>query len=371
MPLTVLQVLPALDAGGVERGAVETAAELVRRGHRALAISAGGSLAAALTAAGARHYDWPIGRKSPLTLLLVRRLRRLLAAEQVDIVHARSRLPAWIAYLAWKGMSPRARPAFITTAHGPYSVNRYSGVMTRGQRVIAVSGFIRDYLLSNYPQLSPEKVVVIPRGVDPGQFPRGFTPDPRWQAQRRRDYPHLEGKTLITLPGRITRWKGHEDFIDVIAAVKRAHPDAHGLIAGAAHPARRRFYRRLRRLAAARGLAGDITFLGRRNDLREVLAVSAVVLSLARVPEAFGRTALEALALGRPVVACDHGGAREVLGELQPAGLVPPGDVAAVVEKILAFLAAPPAIAVNRTYTLERMLDSTLALYEQVRVAPE
>ncbi len=371
MPLTVLQTLPALEVGGVERGTVEVAGELVRQGHRALVISAGGALTADLLNAGARHYAWPVGKKSPLTLLLARKLRRFLTEEKVDILHARSRLPAWVAYLAWKNMPEETRPVFITTVHGPYSVNRYSEIMTRGRKVIAISEFIRDYILDNYPGVDPGKISVIPRGVDPKRFPGGYVADRHWLDKWRQTCPQAQGKALITLPGRITRWKGQADFIDIISALKQAGQNVHGLIAGGVSPDRQRFQRELRRMMATRGLDNHITFLGHRDDLREVLSVSDVVLSLAKKPEAFGRTALEALSLGRPVVAYGHGGAREVLDELQPDGLVAPGNIAAAVEKIQVFLETPPIIAPNRTYTLEQMLGKTLALYEQAHTSGE
>ena len=361
--LTVLQTLPALEAGGVERGALEVAGALARRGHRALVVSGGGALTAKLVDVGARHFTWPIGKKSPFTLLLARRLRRLLEAHQVDVLHARSRLPAWVAYLAWKGMPPCARPLFITTVHGCYSVNRYGEVMVRGQRVIAVSAFIRDYILSNYPRAEPDRISVIPRGVDPDVFRHGFTPPESWLRQWRQTHPQLQGKRLVTLPGRISRRKGHADFIRIIKALRLAGEPAHGLVVGAAH--RAGLERELRRRVAACGLRDDVSFLGHRDDLREVLSVSAVTLSLSAQPEAFGRTALEALSLGRPVVAYSHGGVRETLARLQPAGLTPPGDHRAATEKIRQFLRAPPVIAPNRDFTLAQMLDKTLTLYEQ------
>ena len=333
--------------------------------HRSLVMSAGGALTAELGAGGSRHYDWPIGKKSPSTLLLAFRLRRFLREEKVDVLHARSRLPAWVSYLAWKNMPAAERPLFVTTVHGPYRVGRYSAVMTRGQRVIAVSRYIYEYILANYPGTDPGKLAIIPRGVDPRRFPRGHNPAGDWLERWRSEQPQLQEKKLVTLPGRITRWKGHEDFIGIVGGLKQSGVNVHGLVAGGAEPRRRGFLKELKRLTARRGLEHDITFLGARTDLREVMCVSDVVLSLANVPEAFGRTALEALSLGRPVVAYNHGGAGEVLGELQPEGLVEPGDIASAAEKIRAFLDTTPAIAANRTFTLERMLDLTLALYER------
>src|SRR3990172_1594290 len=162
MTLTVVQVLPALESGGVERGTVEVARELSRRGHRARVVWGGGGRGAEWGAAGPRHITWAIGKKTPLTLHYVRPLRQLLASERVDVLHARSRLPAWIAYLAWRRMDPLRRPRFVTTVHGPYTVNRYSRIMTRGERVIAISSWIRDYILSHYPEVDASRITVIP-----------------------------------------------------------------------------------------------------------------------------------------------------------------------------------------------------------------
>lgn len=367
MRLTVIQILPALEVGGVERGTVEVAAELVRQGHRAIVISAGGRLVQELMAAGAEHLPWTIGAKSPFTLRYVPKLRRLLAETRTDILHARSRLPAWISYLAWRGMPAMARPRFVTTVHGPYTVNRYSRIMMRGERLIAISEYIREYVLKNYPDVDPARIRVIHRGIDPAQYPHGYTPPAGWLAEWRRMFPQLAGRQLVTLPARITRWKGHEDFIAILRALVEQELPVHGLIAGGAGAGRRRFLREIERLVAAASLGDRVTFLGQRNDLREIMSVSSVVMSLAATPEAFGRTALEALSLGVPVVAYAHGGVREVLDSIFPRGLVPPRDIAAASARIRELLAheirVPP---VAHPFTLRRMLDQTLAVYEDL-----
>ena len=168
--ITVVQVLPALESGGVERGTLEVGKYLVEHGHRSIVISAGGRLVEQLQREGSEHVSWEIGRKSPLTLLrYIGRLRRFLRKEKVDILHVRSRMPAWVCYLAWKSMSPAKRPHLVTTVHGPYSVNRYGKVMSRGERVIAISNMIMDYVRTNYPEVAPEHIRLIPRGVEIGR----------------------------------------------------------------------------------------------------------------------------------------------------------------------------------------------------------
>ena len=176
--LSVVQLLPALNGGGVERGTLEIARELVRRGHRSLVVSAEGRLVPELLRDGSEHLAWPIGVKSPWTLRWIRPLRRWLAEQRIDILHARSRLPAWVGWLAWRGMNPLTRPRFVTTVHGLYSASRYSAIMTRGERVIAVSETVRVYLQRHYPELPADRIQVIQRGIDPAAFPTAIAPPP-------------------------------------------------------------------------------------------------------------------------------------------------------------------------------------------------
>lgn len=158
--LTVVQLLPALEAGGVERSTLEIADALVRAGHRAIVVSAGGRLLPQLQALGAQHVALDIGRKSPLALRHLPALRRVF--EGADIVHVRSRLPAWLGWLALRAMPASTRPHFATTAHGLNSPSRYSAIMARGERVVCVSNTVRDYLLRHYPQVDPARLAVIP-----------------------------------------------------------------------------------------------------------------------------------------------------------------------------------------------------------------
>ncbi|MFG0296308.1 MAG: glycosyltransferase family 4 protein [Maioricimonas sp. JB045] len=362
--LTVLQVLPALDSGGVERGTLEVAEELVRRGHRSAVVSGGGRMVNRLLTAGSEHFTMPIGVKSPLTLRHVAAFRRLLLQFRPDILHVRSRLPAWIAWLAWKTLPADQRPHFETTAHGMYSVNRYSAVMTRGEVVIAVSNTIREYLLQNYPELPEERIRVVHRGVAPETFPRGFQAASSWTSKFLADHPHAAGKPLITLPGRITRLKGHLEFFDLIASLKDAGVEAHGLIVGGAERGKEHYLRELKSEVESRGLTRDVTFTGLRRDIQEIFSISRMVLSLSRKPESFGRTVLEAINLGVPVVGYDMGGVGEILEQLFPAGRVPPGDADALRECVQHVLAHPPEVPQNSRFTLQEMLDKTLDIYE-------
>ena len=363
--LTVLQALPALESGGVERGTLEVAKYLVEQGHRSLVMSAGGRMVEQLLREGSEHFGWPIGKKSPLTLQFIPRLRRFLLEQEVDILHARSRMPGWICYLAWKSMNPETRPRFVTTVHGLYSVTAYSSVMAKGEKVIAVSETVRDYILEHYPSVEPERIEVILRGVDSLDFPYGFTPGEDWKVRWRRDFPQLSGKKILTLPGRITRLKGHDDFIELIARLREKNLPVHGLIVGGAAPRKRRYLNELQALVRRFGLESGITFTGQRQDMREIMAMSQIVLSLSRQPESFGRTVLEAVSLGVPVVGYNHGGVGEQLAAILPRGAVPVGDVAAATAIVQRWLEHPPTIPRDQPFTLQRMLKATLEVYEE------
>lgn len=365
-PLSVVQLLPELEVGGVEQGTLEIAAALVAGGHRAVVISGGGRLVPKLAALGATHIMLPIGQKRWSSLLLIRRLREIFVSERIDLVHARSRLPAWLGYLALKGMPVAQRPRWVTTVHGPYTVNRYSQIMVSGERVIAISAFIQGYIARAYPHLEASRVRVIPRGVDRQQWPTDYAPPAEWLAEWREQHPTLNTCPALVLPGRLTRWKGPEDFLGVIARLRSQGIAVHGLLAGGPHPRKQAFERSLRALARELKIESDLSFLGQRSDLREVMAVSACAFSLTHIPEAFGRTTLEALSLGVPVIGYDHGGTGEILREVFPAGLVPPGDLDAAAQRCAQFLATPPSVQANHPYTTAQLQAATLAVYSEL-----
>jgi len=364
--LTILQLLPALESGGVERGTLEIARGLVQAGHRSLVVSAGGQLVSRLTGQGSEHIALPVGHKSLWTLGLVPRLRRLMQRERIDVVHARSRLPAWLAWLAWRGLPEGRRPAFVTTVHGLYSVGRYSRIMTRGERVIAVSGSARQYILDNYPHTDPGKIRVIERGIDPDVYPFGFRPGDSWISRWYRDFPFLLEHQVLTLPGRITRLKGHVDFLHLLAGLKEAGLPVYGLIVGAEDPRHRAYADELQRTVKNLGLDGRVTFTGHRMDLRDVLSMSNLVFSLSRKPESFGRTVCEALSLGVPVVGYDQGGVGETLARVYPHGRVPAGDVAALIDTTRQLLEQPVPVEPAAFASVQDMVDATLAVYHEV-----
>ncbi|MDP5053350.1 MAG: glycosyltransferase family 4 protein [Congregibacter sp.] len=365
--MKVLQVLPALDTGGVERGTLDIAKALVHAGHESSVLSGGGRLVSRLEKQGSEHVLWSLGKKSPLTVRHVLPLRRWLAAQRFDILHLRSRMPGWICWLAWRGMDPQTRPRLVTTVHGMHSVSRYSEIVTCGERVIVVSQSIRQYVLDNYPRCDPDKLRLIYRGINPLEFPRGHTASEQWLTQWYREFPQLLDQRVITMAGRLTRLKGHHDFIDVIEQLRHDGTPVHGLIVGGEDPKRMAYAREIYTAVEQRGLARHISFAGHRGDLRDIYSVSDVVLSLSTQPESFGRTVLEPLSEGRPVVGYGHGGVAEILEALYPRGAVPVRDVSAAASQISAILQgqiAPPRR--NDRFLLDIMAHDTLALYREL-----
>ena len=347
--LTVVQLLPALSSGGVERSTLEIGSALVTAGHQSIVVSAGGRLVAPLEAAGSEHLTLDIGRKSPTSLRHIASLRRLFAARHADIVHARSRLPAWLAAQALSAKhSPRAH--FVTTVHGLNSPGRYSGIMARGERVICVSQTVRDYVLQHWPRTPPERLAVIERGIDPAAYPR--QPPPR----------HDDGRRVLLMPGRGTRLKGHASAIDLLARVRASGVDASLWLPGAVEEGREHYLDELRARAHALGVLAQLRLDPPVEDMAAAYRESDVVLQLSAKPESFGRTVVEALSSGRAVVGWKHGGVGELLSRYFPPGMVALDDMDALLAATLAALSAPPPAPIH-AQTLKQMQDQTLELY--------
>jgi glycosyltransferase involved in cell wall biosynthesis len=362
--LTVVQLIPALDAGGAERSTLEIARALVAAGHRSIVVSSGGRLVARLVADGSEHIELPVEKKSLGTLRQVGVLRALFRREKPDIVHARSRVPAWLTWLALRGVAPR--PHFVTTAHGLNTPGLYSSIMTRGERVICVSNTVRDHLLHNYPRTDPAKLIVIPRGVDTDEFTFGYQPGDSWREWFFAEFPQLAGVPLVTLPGRGTRLKGHADAIELVADLKARGIEVALLLLGAHQPGREAYIAELEKLAASRGVADRLAISAQRDDVQDIYAISALILQLSHKPESFGRTVIEALSLCRPVLGYDHGGVGELLADLYPLGRVAPGDRARLAERAAELLARAPPISPLQSYRLGDMQAATLALYAEL-----
>ncbi len=362
----VVQALVSLDIGGSELVAVETTEHLCASGHQVTVLAATGPLAGRTSSAGASLLEWPVGRKRLSTLRYVKQLRTWLLQNQPDIIHAHSRMPAWVCYLALRKLPANQRPVLITSVHGQYSVNRYSAIMARGDQVVTVSNHIHDYTLKNYLPADSQKLHTIYGGINHADFPFGHQPDEAWWRKTLEEFPQLANKRLLLLPGRLSRYKGHAVFIGLLARLQAEYPDLHGIILGRARPGSR-YIKELEKLTTRNNLADKLTFTGTRTDIRDWMAASSQVFNLCSdPPEAFGRTVPEALSLGVPVIAWNHGGVAEILHELFPEGAVTPNDQLALAQKARTFLQDKPAVRQNDAFSLQTSMDQTMGLYRAV-----
>ena len=364
--MKVMQLLPELNSGGVERGTLEIARALVAEGHKSLVVSNGGRLVAQLEAEGSTHLTLAIHKKALSSLWQIRPLRQLIEQHQPDIVHVRSRVPAWLTHFALKGIPAARRPHLISTVHGFYSINRYSQIMTQAEKVIAVSDSVVKYITDNYKNCPAQDIVRIYRGIDPTAFPHGYQPSVQWLNQTFKDFPELENKFLLCLPGRITRLKGHETLIGLVEKLQQQYPNLHAVVVGGADPKKAAYLKEMQDTIQGKGLTEKITFIGHRSDIREWLAFSDVVLSLSNQAETFGRTALEALSVGTPVIGWNRGGVAEILSQLYPQGLIAVDDHAALFNAVKNHLDEPQQVKPVTTFSLKEMCDQTLHLYKQV-----
>ena len=364
--MKVMQLLPELNSGGVERGTLEIARALVAEGHESLVVSNGGRLVAQLEAEGSTHLMLAIHKKALSSLWQIRPLRQLIEQHQPDIVHIRSRVPAWLTHFALKGIPAERRPHLISTVHGFYSINRYSQIMTQAEKVIAVSDSVVKYITDNYKNCPAQDIVRIYRGIDPVAFPHGYQPSVQWLNQTFKDFPELENKFLLCLPGRITRLKGHETLIGLVEKLQQQYPNLHAVVVGGADPKKAAYLKEMQDTIQGKGLTDKITFVGHRSDIREWLAFSDVVLSLSNQAETFGRTALEALSVGTPVIGWNRGGVAEILSQLYPQGLIAVDDHAALFNAVKNHLDEPQQVKPVTTFSLKEMCDQTLHLYKQV-----
>lgn len=364
--MKVMQLLPELNSGGVERGTLEIARALIQDGHQSVVVSNGGRLVAQLQAEGSQHVSLAIHKKSLASLWQIRPLRQLIQQQQPDIVHVRSRVPAWLLHFALKGLPVQQRPHLISTVHGFYSINRYSAIMTQAEKVIAVSDSVVEYITAHYKNCPPENTVRIYRGISAQEFPHGYQPSALWINQTFKDFPQLENQFLLCLPGRITRLKGHETLIELMQQLQQHYPNVHAVVVGGADAKKQAYLEELERNIQTAGLRDKITFVGHRSDMREWLAFTDLVLSLSSQAETFGRTALEALSVGTPVTGWKQGGVAEILSQLYPQGLVEVDDLTGLINSVQQHIDHPQAVAAVTQFSLQEMCDQTLNLYKKV-----
>lgn len=372
-PPTVLQVLPGLVTGGVERGTVDMADALVQAGWRALVASSGGPMVRELERVGATHITLPLDSKNPFRMRTnASELARLIQEYGVHIVHARSRAPAWSAYWATR----RTGTAFVTSFHAPYKITGpvkrwYNSIMTRGDRVIAISQFIGRHILDHY-KIEPEVMRVIPRGVDLDRFDPELVSAER-MIQLSEAWRLEDGVPVIMLPGRLTRWKGQAVLIQAMAELRDV--PALAVLVGS-DQGRVAYREELETTVEKLELKSSVRFAGECRDMPAAYMLSDVVVSASTEPEGFGRVSVEAQALGRPVVGSNHGGVAETVLPGQTGWLVPADDpkaLAGALREALALAgetraawAARAMEHVRQNYTKQLMCARTIAVYQEL-----
>ena len=369
----VLQVLPRLETGGVERGTVDITAALTEAGRRAVVVSAGGPMVREIERAGGTHIALPVDSKNPLAIRKnVAALKEVIDTHGIGLVHARSRAPAWSA----KPAAEQSGVPFVTTFHGTYNFNnpikkKYNSVMAEGERVIAISNFIGRHVTENYG-VTEDRLRIIHRGINLDAFnPDSVSAERMIQLAQTWRLP--DDAPVIMLPGRLTRWKGQSVLIE--AARRLARTDVRVLLVGD-DQGRVAYREELESQIARIGAEGIIHLTGPCRDMAAAYMLADVVVSASTDPEAFGRVAAEAHAMGRPVIASDHGGARETVIAGETGWLVPPGDADALAQALRAALTmtgeeretvARRAIAhVRDNFTKARMCAETLAVYDEL-----
>lgn len=370
---TIMQIIPALGAGGAEQGCIDVAAELVSAGAQAIVVSSGGPRVRELARIGAVHVDLPVHSKNPFIMWTnVQRLRLLIQRYNVNIVHARSRAPAWSAWKACQNTNAH----FMTTCHAPYNIAHnlkqfYNSSIAKGERVIAISDFVAKYLHDNYG-LDDRVIRIIHRGIAIEKFhPTAVSPERLITLAKEWRIP--DGSNIIMLPGRLTRWKGHHVLIDALALLARR--DLFCVIIGA-DQGRTEYRAELEEAIRQKGLDSQVRIVDHCNDMPAAYMLATVVVSASTDPEGFGRVPVEAQAMGRPVIATDHGGARETVINGQTGWLVKPGhpaELAQAIGEALSLTAHQRAILATRAmahiadhFTKEQMVDKTLDVYAEL-----
>ncbi|TNC82363.1 MAG: glycosyl transferase [Oleiphilus sp.] len=376
--LCILQVLPALASGGVERGTVDISHALTQSGHVSICVSSGGRLVSDLEAHGARHIHLPVHSKNPFRILLNGfRLARIIRQHHVSLMHVRSRAPAWSCLLARK----LTGVPLVSTFHGQYGSQHrlkryYNSAMLRTDQCIAVSDFIAQHIRQTYPRYS-EQLTTIYRGVDMEYF----SPD-AVSAERKASLlaalglseTEVNDNKLILLPGRMSRLKGHATFLRALHKLQASRPFIALVMGNDQH--RSQYVQELQRLTKQLQLTTKVRFAGACDDMPAAYALSDIVVSASTKPESFGRAGCEAQAMQKLLVVTNHGGSAETVADCQKQGLCAPGSAEDMARALATQMALDDqrAIATGTAsrqhiaehYSLEQMCQKTLAMYTTV-----
>ena len=369
--MKILQILPSLDDGGVERGTVDSNRLYIAAGHESWVISAGGKRVAEIEHAGGHHVTFDVKSNYPLTAWpRAMALRRAIRQIRPDVIHFRSRVPGWLTL--WANAASDLRIPVVSTMHGLNHPCFYSSVMVRADRVICVSSAGLAFVNANYPWVAPEKLQIIPRGVDIDTFSPTRL-DQAWMKDFIAQY-QLEGKFIATAIGRVSALKGIETLVRAAALLKDTLPNLAVLVVGGPQKNQEHVLDDLHTLADELGIRDRVHFTGSQRNIPEIAALSSVVCSCnTKKPESFGRTVAEALAMNTPVVAAKHGGVLDIIREEVDGFFFTPGDaeaVANVLQRVQTSTFGDLRAHIADNFTAERLAEKTLAIYHDLVAQP-
>ncbi len=360
--MRVVQIVPELNEGGVERGVVELSREYTKKGIESFVISNGGKLETQIVQDGAKHIKFDVCSKNIFTVFTrILQLKRILKDISPDIIHVRSRVPAWLVYFANQSLGIKV----VSTVHGFNSVSFYSRIMTKADAVICVSGSIKEYIQKNY-NTENKKITIIARGIDLELFnPKNV--DEAFIKNFTQKFS-LEDKFIVSSVGRVTQLKDYETFIKAISIVKQTIPNINALIVGGVRDDKQEYLNSLKELIKKLQLENNITFTGSQNRIEQIYALSDIVVSSSKKPESFGRAVAEAIALNTPVVATNHGGVKDIIRDGESGYFFEVGDDEGLAKNILKSqnLNFDGYNYISKNFSLENMVNKTIAVYEGV-----
>lgn len=377
---TLMQILPSLEnsGGGVERGTLDIAKEAAEKGYNSMIVSAGGNMSEKYKHKGVVHLKLPLKKKNLFTFLKSRHLfKKILKKFSPDIIHVRSRWPAFcLNKLIKKNNIP-----LVTTYHGTYSGNqfyfkkKYNEFMTNGEKVIAISEFIKDHVNNNFPKCK-KKVFLINRGIDTNFFNMKKVTQYRKESFLK-NFSIDESKHIILLPGRLSSWKGHNLAIETARIISQDYPDLNFLMLFVgSEQTRKKYLESIRRKIKKYKLEQKIILTGQVSDMPAVYSLSDVVISTSTEPEAFGRVSAEASAMTKPIISSNHGGSCNIIINNVTGWLVNVDDPLALAKKIVSVIEMPQSEKdhigekarerITSYFGLKQMLNKTLDLYEEI-----
>ena len=360
--MKIVQIIPELNEGGVERGVVELNREFVKLGIESYIISNGGKLVNQITQEGGNHLLFDVCSKNIFTSFSrVLKLKKLLKELKPDIIHVRSRVPAWLVHFANKSLKIKV----VSTVHGFNSVGFYSSIMQKADAVICVSNSIKEYIQKHY-NTNENKITVIPRGIDLELFnPKNI--DNSFIENFKKEF-NLENKFIISSVGRVTQLKDYETFIKAILIVKNEIPNVAALIVGGVRSDKEDYLNSLKKLIKELNLEKNIIFTGSQSKIEQIYALSDVVISSSKKPESFGRAVAEAICMNKPVIATNHGGVKDIIIENVNGFFFEVGDDKELAMNILKSrtLVFDGYSYISNTFSLGNMVNKTIEVYKRL-----